>query len=130
MVRFRLWIFKHGDGVNGIDEHAGLADAVLLVLDLHVALIAPACSPRVLHEEVFSAFLHAVANQEDRMVQPTGRAIRAVEDASANELLPVSRGVGLDGDLNRADVRQGCLDLVTVGQFELAFFRLAANHMV
>ena len=132
MVRFYDWIFKHGDGVNGIDEHAGLTEAVLLVDDLHVALIAPVCSPRVLHEEVFSAFFNAVANQEDRMVQPTVWAIRAIEDASARVMLPVPRGkaVDLDGDLNRAEFGQCCLDLVTVGQLELAIFSLFADKMV
>ena len=108
MVRFFYWfnLRKLCDGVDRIDEHAGLADAGFLVDDLHVACVTPARSPRVLHEEVFSAFVNAVADQEDRMVQPTGRAIRAVEDTSADELLPARRvkAVDLDGDLNRADV--------------------------
>ena len=66
------------------------------------------------------------------MVQPTARAVRAIEDTSARVMLPVPRGkaVDLNGNLNRADVRQGCLDLVTIGQLELTFFSLVADKMI
>mmetsp|Transcript_62644 Transcript_62644/g.139805 ORF Transcript_62644/g.139805 Transcript_62644/m.139805 type:complete len:401 (-) Transcript_62644:246-1448(-) len=87
--RWRRWRWRWArlaghDGVRSLALDATLAGACLATLQLHVTLLAPACTPTVLHEPVVLTAFRAVADYQDAMVQLG--ATRLAEDAALVEL--------------------------------------------